>query len=48
MSYDILGHGSLRIESEDGLNDFIRKGIKNNRECLASWNSSDLNIARRM
>jgi hypothetical protein len=30
--YEIISHGSLRIESEDGLYDFIRKGTKMNLE----------------
>jgi hypothetical protein len=32
MIYAILGHGSLRLESEDSLYDFISKGIETNRE----------------
>jgi hypothetical protein len=30
--YEILGHGSLRIESQDNLCDFINKGIETNPE----------------
>jgi hypothetical protein len=30
--YEILGHGSLTIDSEDGLYDFISKGIETRRE----------------
>jgi hypothetical protein len=32
MIYEILGHGSLRLESEDGLYHFIRKGIETDLE----------------
>jgi hypothetical protein len=28
LLYEIIGHRSLRIENEDGLYDFIRKGIE--------------------
>jgi hypothetical protein len=39
LLYDIIGHGSLRIESEDSLYDFIREGIKINPEvfCLLEF-----------
>jgi hypothetical protein len=32
MIYDILGRGSLRLDSEDSLYDIIRRGIETNRE----------------
>jgi hypothetical protein len=32
MIYHILGHGSLRLESEDSLYDFINKGIETDRK----------------
>jgi hypothetical protein len=37
--YEIIGHRSLRIENEDGLYDFIRKGTKMNPEmfCLLEF-----------
>jgi hypothetical protein len=37
--YEIIGHGSLRIESEDSLYDFIRKGTKMSPEvfCLLEF-----------
>jgi hypothetical protein len=37
--YEIIGHGSLRIESEDSLYDFIRRGTKINPEmfCLLEF-----------
>jgi hypothetical protein len=39
LLYDIIGQGSLRIESEDGLCDFIRRGTKMNPEmfCLLEF-----------
>jgi hypothetical protein len=37
--YATIGHGSLRVESEDGLYEFIKKGIETNREmfCLLEF-----------
>jgi hypothetical protein len=35
MICEILGHGSLRLESEDSLYDFIKKGIETNREMFS-------------
>jgi hypothetical protein len=34
MTSEIVGHGSLRLESEDGLYHFISKGTETNRELL--------------
>jgi hypothetical protein len=45
LLYQILGRGSLRLESEDGLYDFVGQGIKKTGNYLASWNLSDLSIA---
>jgi hypothetical protein len=35
MICEILGHGSLRLESDDSLYDFIKKGIETNREMFS-------------
>jgi hypothetical protein len=35
MIYEILGHGSLRLDGEDRLYDFIKKGIETNRGTFA-------------
>jgi hypothetical protein len=35
MIYEILGHGSLRLDSEDSLYDFISHGIETNREMFS-------------
>jgi hypothetical protein len=32
MIYEVLGHGSLRLESEDSLCDFINRGVETNEE----------------
>jgi hypothetical protein len=39
LLYEIIGHGSLRIESERSLDDFIRRGTKMNPEmfCLIEF-----------
>jgi hypothetical protein len=41
LFYKIIGHGSLWLESEDVLDEFISKGTG---KCMASWNSSDSTI----
>jgi hypothetical protein len=35
MIYEIVSHGSLRLESEDSLYDFISHGIETNREIFS-------------
>jgi hypothetical protein len=35
MKYNVISHGSLRLESEDSLYDFNNKGAETNREMFS-------------